>query len=419
MGTERINKLRQRFIVAAMLSFSIIILLVGLGINFTIVGLNRAQIKKTLDHIINTESTNELEGSRQDLNEGNFFQYNPFNIQLMTNVQYYKVVVSGKNITIENTNMYAESEGDIALSAQEILKLKQNFGVDGVYCYEKVTRKNGDVVIATVNYMETLNNCRRLMYLTVIFGLFILIVLYFLVRHFSYMAIQPEVESDRRQKEFITNASHELKTPLAVIKADAEYLEILNGENEWTKAIMNQTDRMNGLIQNLVMISKCDEAEAEAITDVNVSKVISEIIEPFMGLAEREKKTVKMHVASNVIFRFEANQIRMLTSILVDNAIKYCDDEGTIEIYLSQKKPYKPVTFSISNTYVEGKDVDYSKFFERFFRQDESHKIEGKGGYGIGLSVAESICRKNGGDINATWKDGVITFSCLLKGERK
>jgi signal transduction histidine kinase len=208
------------------------------------------------------------------------------------------------------------------------------------------------------------------------------------------MAIQPEVESDRRQKEFITNASHELKTPLAVIKADAEYLEILNGENEWTKAIMNQTDRMNGLIQNLVMISKCDEAEAEAITDVNVSKVISEIIEPFMGLAEREKKTVKMHVASNVIFRFEANQIRMLTSILVDNAIKYCDDEGTIEIYLSQKKPYKPVTFSISNTYAEGKDVDYSKFFERFFRQDESHTIEGKGGYGIGLSVAESICRK-------------------------
>ncbi|MCR4782317.1 MAG: HAMP domain-containing histidine kinase [Lachnospiraceae bacterium] len=419
MGMHQVNKLRQRFVIAAMVSFAIVILVIGLGINMTVVSLNRAQIRKTLDHIVNTESSNQFSKEDHNGNNSSFLEYNPFHIQLMDNVQFYKVSIRGKNITINNSNMISSSDEEIIESAKHIEAMKSNFGVDGIYSYERVEKANGTTVIAVVNYLETLNNCRRLLYLTVIFGILILVILYFLVRHFSYIAVRPEIESDRRQKEFITNASHELKTPLAVIKADAEYLEMLAGENEWSKAIMNQTDRMNGLIQNLVMIARGDETEEEEIAEVNVSKVVSEIIEPFMGLAEREKKQVVMHVNSNVKFRFEANQIRMLTSILVDNAIKYCDDNGKIEISLSQKKVGKPITFTISNSYAEGENVDYTKFFERFFRQDKSHNINGTGGYGIGLSVAESICRKNGGQIRVAWKEGVITFTCILRGERR
>ena len=420
MGKRQIDKLRQRFVFSAMISFTIVVLLIGFAINATIVGLNRAQIRKTLDHIIEHDNSVKLGKSEITDNTG-IFQYNPFNVQLMSNVTYFKVEFDSENKepVLKMTNIYDYSESDILYSAKELLKNKSNYGVDGIYCYEKKVLPDGRIALAAVNYMETLNSCRRLLYLTTLFGIFVLFILFFLVRHFSYIAVRPEIESDRKQKEFITNASHELKTPLAVIKADIEFLEMLNGENEWTKAIMNQTDRMNGLIQNLVMIARGDEAEEEAVTDVNLSKIISETIEPFMGLAEREKKKVIMHVESNVTLRYEANQIRMLTSILVDNAIKYCDDKGNIEITLSQKKAGRPAMFTISNSYEEGKNVDYAKFFERFYRQDESHKIEGKGGYGIGLSVAESICRKNGGDINVSWKEGVITFTCMLKGERK
>jgi signal transduction histidine kinase len=135
-----------------------------------------------------------------------------------------------------------------------------------------------------------------------------------------------------------------------------------------------------------------------------------------MALADREEKKVALHIPSRVCLVFDANQIRMLTSILMDNAIKYCDEKGRIEISLSQKKPGRQVVLTVSNSYKNGENVDYTKFFERFYRADRSHHIEGKSGYGIGLSVAQSICEKNHGSIECDWKNGMITFTCILKG---
>lgn len=109
------------------------------------------------------------------------------------------------------------------------------------------------------------------------------------------------------------------------------------------------------------------------------------------------------------------SQIRQLSSLLIDNAIKYCDDGGTIRVTLTQKGR-SPVRLDVSNNYAKGGDVDYARFFERFYRQDKSHNIE-KGGYGIGLSIAQAIVEQyKGSSIDAAWKDGIITFTCLLKG---
>jgi signal transduction histidine kinase len=285
------------------------------------------------------------------------------------------------------------------------------------YDYERI---EGGILLACMDHQNGLDFTYRLTALTVEISIFALVFTYFLVRVVSADMIRPLAENSRRQREFITNASHELKTPLAVIRSNTEMTEVISGETEWTRSTMKQVERLGGLVQNLILIARSQEQEQSRKTaDLDISQVVRETAESFTSVAASSEKDYSLDIADNVHLTADSSSIQMLCSVLIDNAIKYCDDEGTIEIYLSQKKPYKPVTFSISNTYAEGKDVDYSKFFERFFRQDESHTIEGKGGYGIGLSVAESICRKNGGDINATWKDGVITFSCLLKGERK
>ena len=191
---------------------------------------------------------------------------------------------------------------------------------------------------------------------------------------------------------------------------------MMNGENEWNQSTMRQVDRMSTLIQNLVLIAKGQESEdKEEMIDTDVSEVINSTVETFKTVANTDEKELTSNVSEGIHMTAEGSSIRQLATLLIDNAIKYCDDNGKINVSLSQKG--KVTRFEVSNTYAEGKDVDYSKFFERFYRQDESHTGTNnkKGGYGIGLSIAEAIVKRYKGSINASWKDGVITFTCLLK----
>ena len=240
------------------------------------------------------------------------------------------------------------------------------------------------------------------------------ILAFVIIRIFSNFAIRPEIRNAENQKKFITNASHELKTPLAVIRANTELEMMMHGEDEWNRSTMNQVDRMTGLIQNLVMIARADEkANKEDMAETDVSKVVSDTADTFLPVATQSGKSMRKEISEGVTMLTNEAHIRQLVSLLVDNAIKYCDDGGEIGVLLSQKG--KGVRIEISNSYAEGGSQDYSRFFDRFYRQDESHNID-KGGYGIGLSIADSLVRRYKGKIDVSWKDGVISFVCVLKG---
>ena len=129
-----------------------------------------------------------------------------------------------------------------------------------------------------------------------------------------------------------------------------------------------------------------------------------------------ENKQIIRTIQSDVMMKGDASKVRQLCSLLVDNAVKYCDDQGTITVALSALKKDKVIRLDVSNTYADGKNVDYTKFFDRFYRADQSHNID-RGGYGIGLSIAESIVRLYGGSIHASWKEGIITFTCMMKSK--
>ena len=213
-----------------------------------------------------------------------------------------------------------------------------------------------------------------------------LIITWIVVRAISLRAIAPEIRAAELQKRFITDASHELKTPLAVIKANTEMEEIISGETEWTQSTLRQVDRMNGLIKDLVTISKSQEREKSELSDVDISAVVKEAVDTFASVAKRDEKELANNIDDNVHMLCSGEDIRQLTALLVDNAIKYCDEKGSITVNLSQKS--KKVKLTVSNTYKDGANVDYDKFFERFYREDKSRNID-KGGYGIGLSIAQ------------------------------
>ena len=287
-----------------------------------------------------------------------------------------------------------------------------SFGKLGDYYYERRINDNGTISIIYLESAERINQNTRLMFSALMLELLGILITFLLVTALSKRAIAPEIRAAELQKKFITDASHELKTPLAVIKANTEMEEIISGENEWTQSTLRQVDRMNGLIKDLVTIAKFQEKEKSEMTDVNISPVVKEAVDTFTSVASCSNKQLNILIEDELYMMCAAEDIRQLTSLLVDNAIKYCDDDGTVEVELSHKN--RKTILRVSNSYKAGKDVDYNKFFERFYREDQSRNID-KGGYGIGLSIAQEIVKKYKGTIKVTWDNNIINFICIFK----
>ena len=304
------------------------------------------------------------------------------------------------------------SEKTMIMIADSIRDGKHGYGHFGRIYYEYTDYEDGEI-LAFIDGTAEVYALRRLMIIALIVCAAGLAVTYILVVHFSDFIVASEVENFEKQQDFITNASHELKTPLAVIRANTEMGQMINGEDEWSVSTLKQIDHMNGLIANLVMISKAQEMEDKTeMASIDVSSVVESTVKPFETVAVQSGITLETHIPPEVTMTADASKIMQLATLLVDNAIKYCDENGSVKVELSQVRKGS-VRLVVTNSYKNGANVDYNKFFERFYREDKSHNID-KGGYGIGLSIAENICRQYRGSINATWKNGEISFVCLL-----
>jgi signal transduction histidine kinase len=275
--------------------------------------------------------------------------------------------------------------------------------------------EDGGKIIVFLDFSRQLKIIGRILNIALLLVTSGLVVAAFVVRILSFRLVRPEVRAAEQQKAFITNASHELKTPLAVIRANTEVETMLNGENEWNQSTMRQVDRMTGLIQNLVMIARAEEnAKNSERREINVTAITRETVQTFHAVAEQEKLKLENKVRDGLVMKADESQIRQLLTLLIDNAIKYCDKNGSILV--SAERRGKMIRLQVSNSYENGKNVDCSRFFDRFYREDTAHTQEDKGGFGIGLSIAESLVRQYKGTIDATWNNGVISFVCQLRG---
>ncbi len=296
------------------------------------------------------------------------------------------------------------------------LEQRNDSGWIGRYYYCVGDRTDGGKIVVYIDRVaQIVANNRILFAVLLLLGAGTLLA-FLVMRVLSERVVYNEVKGAERQKQFITNASHELKTPLAVIRANTEMQEMLEGETEWTQSTMRQVTRMSGLIENLVKIAKADEKgfgdpEAMELTGIDAAAVVSETVAPFVSVAEAEGKALSCIADPPLPFVTDEKMLRQLITLLVDNAIKYCDAGGSVVCEAKMKG--RSLEILISNSFAEGKDVDYSRFFDRFYRADSSHNVE-RGGYGVGLSIAEGIVKSLKGRIKVFWKDGVITFRVNL-----
>ncbi|WP_329887565.1 HAMP domain-containing sensor histidine kinase [Pseudoramibacter faecis] len=429
METREITALRSRFIRVTMLSVLLVMVGIGSLLNIAQTISARYQIRHTLSAIIDDrgrlKSADAKESTNGETAISPFDGFNFFDIEYLSGISYFTVILNKKRaadvLLVRTDNL---QKADVLILAKKMLARKKPFGQYGTYFYQYQKRPDGSIVIAALDYQNGIYAAYRLAAITVVICLTGMFIIYWLVRSFSRLAIRPMIQNAERQKQFITNASHELKTPLAVIRSNTEFSEMLGGENEWTRSTLKQVARMDELVKELVLITRSDEKQnAQGIVPVDLSAVTRETAEALSGLARQSGKHLETDIQSDITLTGGEGDMHKLVSVLLDNAVKYCDDGGTIRLRLKcyqSRLRRETVLLSVANDYADGAGVDYQRFFDRFYRGDATHHVDGpeQAGYGIGLSLAESLCRKYHGRITARWKDGVITFTCLLRSIR-
>ncbi|MBQ1433694.1 MAG: HAMP domain-containing histidine kinase [Ruminococcus sp.] len=234
----------------------------------------------------------------------------------------------------------------------------------------------------------------------------------------SGVAVKPFVENYEKQRRFITDAGHELKTPLAIISANTEVIEMVSEPSEWTLSIKNQVQRLNGLVADLLKLARMDEGVVQQNFAVfDLSDAFIDIAKPFTTLAENKGLTLEVAGEDGIKMNGDEGSVRQLVSILVENAVKYCDEGGHIRAELSLSGNGRHAVMTVSNDCKEPPEVP-ERLFDRFYRADSSRSREDgekRNGYGIGLSVAKATVEAHKGKITCKAENGRIYFITKLR----
>lgn len=333
--------------------------------------------------------------------------------------RYFSVLLyaNGNVSTIDTGKIASVSTSEAGDYATSLYGKRKTKGFIDQYKYLSVstTNTNGDnmVLYVFINCSKELMTIRTYALASIGISIIGLLVVFVLVCFFSKTVTKPMAESYEKQKRFITDASHEIKTPLTIIDANTEVLEMMEGENEWTVSIRKQIARLTALTEKLVFLSRMDEDSTRLeMLEFNISDAILDTTMPFETVAESKGKTLDISVAPDINYTGSETNIRQMVSLLLDNAIKYSSENGSIRLNFSTNGKLK--ILSVWNTVdeIETGKLDY--LFERFYRIDKSRNSK-TGGFGIGLSVVQAIVQAHNGKVSAKSEDGKsIEFTISL-----
>lgn len=228
----------------------------------------------------------------------------------------------------------------------------------------------------------------------------------------SKLAVRPFARNLERQQRFVTDASHELKTPLAIISANNDLTERLSGETQWTRSTKAQIARLNTLIRDLIDMARSNESfDPSSFPVVNLSELAERTVEDFRPLAEAKGKRIETGIAAEVGVRGNAESFERMMSILLDNAVKHGDEGCRIDVTLQTLR--RSAVLRISNPAVALDEKEVARLFDRFYRTDDA-RARATRGYGIGLSVAQGIAERHDGKLSASKEGDLLVFTATL-----
>lgn len=423
-----IKKLQRKFILVTAISLLVVLTLVAAAINM----INSYQLRKDEEDLLHMLSENggafpeqmmrdgkppfdmpDMEPDKSRDKDGLFGKHKQFNAETRFQTRYFVVKYDSEgNICETDIRQIAAIDEVKAKELAEKVKGSSS-GTVGDYRYSCTTTSDCEMyVFLDIRQNNSTRNSFLLVSVLISAASWVLVLV--LITLLSRQVIKPFIAAQNKQKQFITDAGHEIKTPLAIISANTEVIEMTSEPTEWTESIKNQITRLDGLVKDLVMLSKTDETGLRSeFAEFDLSKAVRESAAEFEAPARTHELDFSLDIQDGLKLVGSEKTIRQTVGIFCDNAIKYCDEKGSITVSL--KTGHKGSKLSVTNTCKAPPEGDLSRLFDRFYRADEARSRNGSGGYGIGLSIAKATADAHKAKIACTAANGCITFSITFR----
>ena len=324
---------------------------------------------------------------------------------------FYAVAVSssGEIIAIDNDDRNIYEDTQLEAYAAEIIESKSQRGVKGSLTYMTV-EKDGYTLVAFMDNTVMQESMLTLFRYTLVFGSVVIVVLFFVAVYLAHRIVKPLEESYQKQKQFISDAGHELKTPISVISANAELLSREIGENQWLANIQYENQRMGKLVGQLLELARTENVQVQT-ERLDFSRLMGGEALPFESVAFEKGLALNCEIAEGLFVEGNSGQLKQLVSILIDNALSH--STGGKEITLVLKEEHNHVKLSVVNYGDEIPTEQLKHLFDRFYRTDTARNGEDKH-YGIGLAIAKAIVTVHKGKITVQCYDGKVEFAVKM-----
>ena len=326
--------------------------------------------------------------------------------------QFYFVVVKDDTVIgIINENSEKYTNEEIKKYALYVSKKNKSHGSIDTLVYG-IKNVKGNKIITFMDNSISNKSLRKMFLLSLLIGIVALVFAYFISKKISLWIVKPIEETLNKQKQFISDASHELKTPLAVICANADILETEIGNNKWLTYIQTEVASMDKLVNSLLSLARVEkERGKEELVDFDISKVVLGGTMAFESLAYEKEVILIDDVDEKLKLKGNSEEIKQLISILIDNGIKHTKKGGKVIVTLKKRK--NNIILKVKNMGEPIAKGEEEKIFERFYRSDESRNRDSKR-YGLGLAIAKSIVEKHNGKIKVSCEDGFTIFTVIF-----
>ena len=343
---------------------------------------------------------------RPDGNRDFNHKFNPESprFQLST---FYSVAVSydGEILEVKNGMSGVHTDEELVSLTESIIKSGRNNGTENNLAFYK-TDKGGYTLVSFMDNTVVNENAMTLFRYTLIFGGVALVLFFFLSVFLARKIVNPLEESYQKQKQFISDAGHELKTPVSVVSANAELLSREIGDNQWLQNIQYENERMGVLVGQLLDLARTENVTPQ-MEHIDFSRLIAGESLPFESVAFEKGLNLNTNIANDISVVGNSTQLKQIVSILLDNAIRHSKDGG--EVWLTLTKEHGFAKLSVINKGEEIRAEHREQILERFYRVDTVRNGEDKH-YGLGLAIAKAITTSHKGNIAVHCFDGFVEF---------
>lgn len=316
----------------------------------------------------------------------------------------YTFWIENDTKTIKQAN---SKDSEMKNYAIKVSQRKSESGIIDKYIYKVRRMKNNEIRVTLIENENVIIHIRIVFLLSIIAGIILIGIIYKVAQKISKTIVKPVEETMEKQKQFISDASHELKTPLAVIEANADVLESEVGKNKWLQYIQKETESMNKLVNDLLVLAKAEDNIAKEYKEFDLSKEVEMITSVFESMAYEKGVKLNIVIQKNINFKGDKEDIRHILGVLVDNAIKHTEKNKKVTVELEKEK--NEIKLQVKN---EGKPIpkeEQEKIFERFYRVDKARNRNEKR-YGLGLAIAKQTVEKYKGTITVNCSEGITIF---------